>query len=79
MTQNNLYYKKGGKESPKLRAKNQKILTVYFRTKIWPYLGRGAKNKVSLISVTTFTGGWLGGVLTSAKVEVEVEAELGKK
>ena len=40
MTQNNIYYKKGGKESPKLRTKNQKKLT-----KIWTYLGLGAKNE----------------------------------
>ena len=45
MTQNNFYYDKGGKKSPKLRAKSQKILTVFFRTKIWPYLGQGAKSE----------------------------------
>jgi len=38
--------------------------------------------RLVLVKIYTFTGGWLGWVgwrrkLTSAKVEVEVEAELG--
>ena len=61
MTQNNLYYEKGGKKSPKLRAKNWDFSTVFFRTKIWPYLGRGAKNEenkgnlFSKISISNFS------------------------
>ena len=45
MTQINLYCEKGGKESPKLRAKSQNFSTVFFRTKIWPYLGQEANNE----------------------------------
>ena len=61
MIQNNLYYEKGGKKSPKHRAKNWDFSTVYFRTKIWPYLGRGAKNEgnkdnlFSKISISNFS------------------------